>query len=113
VPTVGIKEEEQEQEGKGDKGNGGYDKFAPIIHLSVQSISKKHHHCENYDGQHYSPHLCLFRNAWHSLNGIEEASLLCRVLNVGVDEEGVNLRVDVLNGNLKAIETSYLRDLSS
>lgn len=44
-------------------------------------------------------------------DGREEVVLLVEVLNVGVDEEGVGLGVDVLHGDLKTVEAARLGDL--
>mmetsp|Transcript_18068 Transcript_18068/g.37631 ORF Transcript_18068/g.37631 Transcript_18068/m.37631 type:complete len:274 (+) Transcript_18068:365-1186(+) len=52
----------------------------------------------------------LLHDAGDSLDGIEEVVLLARVLYVGVNEEGVCLTVDVLNGNLKTVEAPRFRD---
>lgn len=44
-------------------------------------------------------------------DGREEVVLLVEVLDVGVNEEGVGLGVDVLHRNLKAVEAARLGDL--
>lgn len=44
-------------------------------------------------------------------NGGKEVVLLIGVLDVGIDEERVGLRVHVLHGDLEAIEAPRLRDL--
>ncbi len=48
----------------------------------------------------------LFLDVWDGLNGTKEVHLLCRVLEVHVDEERVHLTVDIFDGNLEAIEAS-------
>ena len=45
------------------------------------------------------------------LDGPEEVVLLHGVAHVGVDEEGVDLAVDVLDGDLEAVEAPRLGDL--
>ena len=45
------------------------------------------------------------------LNGVEEVSALLRLLDVGVDQKGVGLRVDVLNHDLESIEAASLSNL--
>ncbi len=40
---------------------------------------------------------------------MKEVRLLCRVLDVRVNEEQVRLAVDILDGNLEAIEASGFR----
>jgi hypothetical protein len=42
------------------------------------------------------------------VDGVEEADLLLVVLDVGVNQERVRFRVDVLDGNLEAVETPGL-----
>jgi hypothetical protein len=42
---------------------------------------------------------------------VEQAVLLDRVLDVGLEQEAVHLGVDVLNGDLEAIEGARLGDL--
>merc|ERR1719319_669644 len=56
--------------------------------------------------------LCLFLDCRDSLNGIEHLLLLSTILDVGVNEEGVHLAMDVLNGVLKAIKASCLGNLN-
>ncbi|KAJ4838164.1 hypothetical protein Tsubulata_029901 [Turnera subulata] len=46
-----------------------------------------------------------------TLDGVEEAVLLGGVLDVGLQEEAIHLGVDVLDGDLKAIEGARLGDL--
>ncbi|PON95382.1 hypothetical protein TorRG33x02_089040 [Trema orientale] len=50
-------------------------------------------------------------DAGDGLDGVEEAVLLGRVLDVGLEEEAVHLGVDVLDGDLEAVEGTRLRDL--
>lgn len=45
------------------------------------------------------------------LNGIEEVGLLCLLHDIGIYEEGVCLRVDVLHHDLETVEESGLWDL--
>ena len=45
--------------------------------------------------------LCLLCDGRHRLHGVEQLALLLRVLDVGVDEQGVHLAVDVLDGDLE------------
>jgi hypothetical protein len=42
---------------------------------------------------------------------VEQAVLLDRILDVGLEQEAVHLGVDVLNGDLEAIEGARLGDL--
>jgi hypothetical protein len=42
---------------------------------------------------------------------VEQAVLLDRILDVGLEQEAVHLGVDVLNGDLEAIEGACLGDL--
>jgi len=53
----------------------------------------------------------LLRDHGDSLNGVEQEILLLGVLDVGVDEEGVGLGVDVLHGDLETVEGAGLGDL--
>eukprot|EP00091_Calanus_sinicus_P020658 TRINITY_DN5772_c0_g1_i1.p2 TRINITY_DN5772_c0_g1~~TRINITY_DN5772_c0_g1_i1.p2 ORF type:complete len:103 (+),score=18.65 TRINITY_DN5772_c0_g1_i1:264-572(+) len=46
------------------------------------------------------------------LDGVEEVLPLRGVLHVGVDEEAVHLTVDVLNGDLEAIEAPCFWNLN-
>ena len=50
----------------------------------------------------------LLLDAGDGLDGVEEVVLLVRVLDVRVDEEGVGLGVDVLDGDLEAVEAPGL-----
>ena len=50
----------------------------------------------------------LALDAGDGLDGVEEVLLLLDVLDVGVDEEGVGLGVDVLDGDLEAVEAAGL-----
>mmetsp|Transcript_35383 Transcript_35383/g.88767 ORF Transcript_35383/g.88767 Transcript_35383/m.88767 type:complete len:281 (-) Transcript_35383:694-1536(-) len=54
--------------------------------------------------------LRLFCNAWNRLNGIEVEGLLCRVLNVRVQQKTVHLTVHVFDGDLEAVKGTRLRD---
>ena len=45
------------------------------------------------------------------LDGVEEEFLLLGILDVSVDEQAVHLRMDVLDRNLKSVETTSLWDL--
>lgn len=45
------------------------------------------------------------------LNGVEEVSALLRLLDVGVDQKRVGLRVDVLNHDLESIEAASFSNL--
>ena len=45
--------------------------------------------------------LCLLCDGRHRLHGVEQLALLLRVLDAGVDEQGVHLAVDVLDGDLE------------
>merc|ERR1719509_668076 len=56
--------------------------------------------------------LCLLLDGWNGLDGVEHLLLLLPVLDVGVNEEGVHLAVDVLDGNLESIEAAGLGDLN-
>ena len=47
----------------------------------------------------------LLLDAGHRLDGAEEVVAFLGLLDVCVNEEGVHLRVNVLNGNLEAVET--------
>jgi len=51
----------------------------------------------------------LARHARHGLNRLEQVGLLRLVLDVGVNEERVDLRVNVLDGDLEAVEAAGLR----
>ncbi|KAI6757362.1 hypothetical protein HG531_003187 [Fusarium graminearum] len=53
----------------------------------------------------------LLSDARNSVNGVEEVCTLGRVLDVGIDEEGVCFGVDVLHHDLETIEASSLGDL--
>lgn len=53
----------------------------------------------------------LLANARNGLNGIEEVAALAVLLDIGVDEQGVGLGVDVLHHDLEAVEASSLGDL--
>ena len=58
-----------------------------------------------------APPKCPLRfssHARHRLHGVEQTGLLDRVLNVGIDEQAVDLTVDVFDGNLEAVEASGL-----
>ena len=55
----------------------------------------------------------LFLDSGEVLNGVEQPVPLLPVLDVGVDEQAVHLAVDVLNGDLEAVEASGLRDLNN
>mmetsp|Transcript_101880 Transcript_101880/g.265950 ORF Transcript_101880/g.265950 Transcript_101880/m.265950 type:complete len:406 (+) Transcript_101880:274-1491(+) len=55
--------------------------------------------------------LCLLLDSGHGVDGVEDLVLLHRVLDVLLDEQRVRLRVDVLHGDLEAVEASRLRDL--
>ena len=50
-------------------------------------------------------------DARHGLDGVEEKLPLGGILDVGVDEEGVHLGVDVLHRHLEAVEAPGLRHL--
>merc|ERR1719509_737883 len=56
--------------------------------------------------------LCLLLDRWNGLNGAEHLLLLFCIFDVGVNEEGVHLAVDVFNGNLESIEAAGLWDLN-
>lgn len=56
--------------------------------------------------------LCLLANNVNVSDGAKEVVLLIQILDVSVDEEGVGLGVDVLHGNLEAIEAPGLRYLN-
>lgn len=45
------------------------------------------------------------------VNGVEEVCALLGLADVGVDQEGVSLRVDVLHHDLEPVEASRLGDL--
>lgn len=45
------------------------------------------------------------------VNGIKEVSTLFGLLDIGVDEQGVGLGVDVLHHDLEAVEATGLGDL--
>ena len=47
-------------------------------------------------------------DARHSLNSVQQVVLLRRILDVCINQERVRLRVDILHGNLKAIEAACL-----
>lgn len=53
----------------------------------------------------------LLSDAGNGLNGVEEVGSLGRLLDVGVNEEGVGLGVNVLHHDLEAVETTSLGDL--
>src|SRR5579863_5271319 len=53
----------------------------------------------------------LLANRRHRVDGMEEPVLLLRVLDIGVDQERIGLRMDILHHDLKAIETPRLRQL--
>mmetsp|Transcript_60317 Transcript_60317/g.97635 ORF Transcript_60317/g.97635 Transcript_60317/m.97635 type:complete len:218 (+) Transcript_60317:230-883(+) len=54
---------------------------------------------------------CLFLNSRHGVDGIEDMVPLDRIFDVLLDQQRVSLRVNVLHGNLEAIEGSSFRDL--
>mmetsp|Transcript_6944 Transcript_6944/g.16721 ORF Transcript_6944/g.16721 Transcript_6944/m.16721 type:complete len:243 (-) Transcript_6944:176-904(-) len=61
-----------------------------------------------------APLECPLRLLLHARNGIDrvqETHLLAVVLDIGVDQQGVGLGVDVLDGDLESVETSSLRRL--
>ena len=53
----------------------------------------------------------LLLHARHRLDRVEELVSLRRVLDVGVDEQAVRFRVDVLHRDLEAVEAARLRQL--
>ena len=55
----------------------------------------------------------LLLDSGEVLNGVEQPVPLLPVLDVGVDEQAVHLAVDVLTGDLQAVEASGLRDLNN
>mmetsp|Transcript_76999 Transcript_76999/g.168308 ORF Transcript_76999/g.168308 Transcript_76999/m.168308 type:complete len:229 (+) Transcript_76999:764-1450(+) len=55
--------------------------------------------------------LGLLLNSRHSVDGIEDLILLCRVFDVLFDEERIGLGVNVLHGDLESIEGSGFWDL--
>ena len=59
----------------------------------------------------HSP-LSLLSNDRDIDNGIEEESLLILILNVGINQKRVGLRMNIFHGNLKSIEASGLWDLN-
>merc|ERR1719509_200307 len=56
--------------------------------------------------------LRLLLDGWNDLDGVEHLLLLLPVLDVGVNEEGVHLAVDVLDGDLESVEAAGLGDLN-
>ena len=55
--------------------------------------------------------ISLLLNTRHRLDGVEALGLLGLVADVGVDQERVDLRVDILDGNLEAVEAARLGPL--
>ena len=55
----------------------------------------------------------LLLDSGEVLNGVEQPVPLLPVLDVGVDEQAVHLAVDVLNGDLEAVEAPGIRDLNN
>ena len=53
----------------------------------------------------------LLLHSGDGLDGVEESFLLSRVPDVRIDEKTVHLAVDVLDGDLEAVETTSFRDL--
>jgi hypothetical protein len=56
--------------------------------------------------------ISLLSDAGNGVNGVEEIGALGRLLDVGIDEEGVCFGVDVLHHDLKAVKASSLGDLN-
>ena len=48
---------------------------------------------------------------WHVFDGVEETVFLGGVFNVRIDEQAVHFRVNVLDGDLEAVEASGFRHL--
>ncbi len=55
--------------------------------------------------------LGLLLNTWDGVNGVQKTHLFARVLNVGINQQGVSLRVNVFNGNLETVKASGLGGL--
>ncbi len=53
--------------------------------------------------------MCFPLDAWHGLNRAKEVLFLHRVFDVRINEERVGLAVDILNGNLEAVEAPGFR----
>ena len=60
-------------------------------------------------GRPFQGPVCLLLDAVKVVNGMEQAVLLRRVLDVRVNHEAVHLAVDVLDGDLKAVEGASLQ----
>jgi len=56
--------------------------------------------------------ISLLSDAGNGVNGVEEIGALGRLLDVGIDEEGVCFGVDVLHHDLETVKASSLRDLN-
>jgi hypothetical protein len=48
-------------------------------------------------------------DAWDGFNGMKEVHLLCRILDVRLDEKRVRLALDVFDSTMEAIEASGFR----
>ena len=46
------------------------------------------------------------------INGVEEVGPLGRLLDIGINEQGISLRVDVFHHNLEAVEAAGLGNLN-
>lgn len=53
----------------------------------------------------------LLSDAGNGINSVEEVGSLGRLLDVGVNEQGIGLGVNVLHHDLESVEASSLRDL--
>ena len=58
-------------------------------------------------GPHKGPVDFLF-DTGDRFNGVENILPLCCILDIGVDEKGVCLQMDVLHHDLEAIEATHL-----
>lgn len=87
---------------------------------SPSSQTRASHNCNN--GDRHCPidilrvdplerPVSLLLDGRHGLDGVEEAILLHGVADVRVDQDGVHFRVNVLDGNLEAVEAAGFRDL--
>ena len=59
-----------------------------------------------------STHSGLALDTWNCLDGVEEAFAFGTVFDVGVDEERVSFRMDVLHHDLEAVETARFHRLN-
>ena len=56
--------------------------------------------------------ILLFLYARDSINGMEKIIFFCRTLNIGIDQQGICFRMDILDHDLKSIKTTCFRILN-